>query len=166
MRPVLLQPLLLADDVLQVQDGLGHGGVDVDQVVGADGALAAQHPLVEGQAQGQVQLRRERGAESGNTESLGEAKGPGQHAEREDVNCKDNMEGGRGVFTSLKSMMALAMSLPRKRNFIFTLAMCAGLVVLPKGTANSPLELNMYLVPSWLPGGGERRDPGSAHTGR
>lgn len=55
------------------------------------------------------------------------------------------------VVTSLKSIMALAISFPKKRNFILILAMCAGLVVLPKGTANSPLELNMYLVPSWLP---------------
>lgn len=53
--------------------------------------------------------------------------------------------------TSLKSIMALAISFPKKRNFILILAMCAGLVVLPKGTANSPLVLNMYLVPSWLP---------------
>lgn len=53
--------------------------------------------------------------------------------------------------TSLKSIMALAISFPKKRNFILILAMCAGLVVLPKGTANSPLELNMYLVPSWFP---------------
>ena len=43
-------------------------------------------------------------------------------------------------------MMALAISLPRKRNFILILAMCAGLVVRPNGTANSPLEQNMYLV--------------------
>lgn len=50
--------------------------------------------------------------------------------------------------TSRKSIMALAISFPKKRNFILILAMCAGLVVLPKGTANSPLELNMYLVPS------------------
>ena len=55
------------------------------------------------------------------------------------------------VVTSLKSIMALAISFPKKRNFILILAMCAGLVVLPKGTANSPLVLNMYLVPSWLP---------------
>lgn len=48
-------------------------------------------------------------------------------------------------------MMALAISFPKKRNFILILAMCAGLVVLPKGTANSPLVLNMYFVPSWLP---------------
>lgn len=47
--------------------------------------------------------------------------------------------------------MALAINFPRKRNFILILAMCAGLVVLPKGTANSPLVLNMYFVPSWLP---------------
>lgn len=57
------------------------------------------------------------------------------------------------VITSLKSIMALAISFPKKRNFILILAMCAGLVVLPKGMANSPLELNMYLVPSWLPVG-------------
>lgn len=57
----------------------------------------------------------------------------------------------RNRCTSLKSMMALAMSLPRKRNFILILAMWAGLVVRPNGTANRPLELNMYLVPSWLP---------------
>lgn len=53
--------------------------------------------------------------------------------------------------TSLKSMMALAINFPRKRNFILILAMCAGLVVLPKGTANSPLVLNMYFIPSWFP---------------
>lgn len=52
----MLQPLLLADDILQVLDGLGHSRVDVDQVVGADGRLVSQHPLVEGQPQGQVQL--------------------------------------------------------------------------------------------------------------
>lgn len=57
------------------------------------------------------------------------------------------------VGTNLKSMMALAINFPRKRNFILILAMCAGFVVLPKGTANSPLELNMYLVPSWFPEG-------------
>lgn len=43
------------------------------------------------------------------------------------------------------------MSFPRKRNFILILAMWAGLVVRPNGTANNPLELNMYFVPSWLP---------------
>lgn len=53
--------------------------------------------------------------------------------------------------TSLKSIMALAINFPRKRNFILILAMCAGLVVLPKGTANSPLVLNMYFIPSWFP---------------
>lgn len=47
--------------------------------------------------------------------------------------------------------MAFAISFPKKRNLILILAKCAGLVVLPKGTAKSPLELNMYLVPSWLP---------------
>lgn len=51
--------------------------------------------------------------------------------------------------------MALAISFPKKRNFILILAMCAGLVVLPKGTVNSPLVLNMYFVPSWLPVGAE-----------
>lgn len=53
--------------------------------------------------------------------------------------------------TSLKSIMALAINFPKKRNFILILAMCAGLVVLPKGTANSPLVLNMYFIPSWFP---------------
>lgn len=63
--------------------------------------------------------------------------------------CRQKKE----VVTNLKSIMALAISFPKKRNFILILAMCAGLVVLPKGTANSPLELNMYFVPSWLPVG-------------
>jgi len=56
LRAVELQPLFLAVDVLQVLDGLGHVRVDVDQVVGADRRLMPEHPLVEGQAQGQVQL--------------------------------------------------------------------------------------------------------------
>lgn len=68
------------------------------------------------------------------------------------------MRGNGVVVTSLKSMMALAISFPKKRNFILILAMCAGLVVLPKGTANSPLVLNMYFVPSWLPVGTQTRD--------
>lgn len=63
------------------------------------------------------------------------------------IKTKHKME----VHTSLKSMMALAINFPKKRNFILILAMCAGLVVLPNGTANSPLELNMYFVPSWFP---------------
>ena len=37
-------------------DGLGHGRVDVDQVMGADGRLVPEHPLVVGQAQRQVEL--------------------------------------------------------------------------------------------------------------
>ena len=48
---VLFQSLLLADDVLQVLDGLGHTRVNVDQVVRADGCLMPQHPLVERKAQ-------------------------------------------------------------------------------------------------------------------
>lgn len=63
--------------------------------------------------------------------------------------------------TSLKSIMALAINFPRKRNFILILAMCAGLVVLPKGTANSPLVLNMYFIPSWFPG---KRDAKCVHS--
>lgn len=55
------------------------------------------------------------------------------------------------LITNLKSIMALAINFPKKRNFILILAMCAGLVVLPKGTANSPLELNIYFIPSWFP---------------
>lgn len=62
LRSVLLQPLLLPDDVLQVLDGGGHRGVHVHQVVGGDEVLAAQQPLVEGQPQGEVQLRAERNA--------------------------------------------------------------------------------------------------------
>lgn len=65
LGPVLLQPLLLPDDVLQVLDGLGHAGVDVDQVVGADGELVPQHPLVEGQAERQVQLQADRQTDRG-----------------------------------------------------------------------------------------------------
>lgn len=68
----MLQPLLLADDILQVLDGLGHSRVDVDQVVGADGRLVSQHPLVEGQPQGQVQL----GGSGEETEVLGQQRAP------------------------------------------------------------------------------------------
>lgn len=45
-------------------DGLGHVGVDVDQVVGANGELVPQHPLVEGQAEREVQLQSVRQTEA------------------------------------------------------------------------------------------------------
>lgn len=55
---VLLQPFLLADDILQVLDGLGHTGVNVHQVMGAYRQLMPQHPLIKWQPQGQVQLAK------------------------------------------------------------------------------------------------------------
>lgn len=71
LRSVLLQPLLLPDDVLEVLDGLGDAGVDVDQVVGADGELVPQHPLVERQAEWQIQLQEDRQTDISSRSILG-----------------------------------------------------------------------------------------------
>lgn len=74
----------------------------------------------------------------------------GDVREHRDKTTVENASNSK--LTNLKSMIALAINFPKKRNFILTFAIWAGLAVLPKGSANRPWRFWIYLVPSWLPG--------------